>query len=130
MMIKKQKIYQPPDSSRESRMLLIAIGVIILGFLGYVFSGHSPAGYFFSHAGGLGILGLFGSLSGHLARKKGYGYWPAYFWGFAFPAAIGIISVVVVHSLGGGGCGGIVSIAAAMVVIVVYALVKRRTGIR
>jgi hypothetical protein len=114
--------------SLRRRMILLAIGVIILGFIGYVFSGHSRVGYVFAHAGGLGILGLFGSLSGSLARKKGYGYWPAFFWGFAFPAVIGIISVVVVHSLGGGGCGGIVSLAAALVVIIVYVLVKHRTG--
>ncbi len=126
----KSKIESKINISLERRILLLAIGVIILGFLGYVFSGHSPAGYFFSHAGGLGILGLFGSLSGSLARKKGYGYWPAYFWGFAFPAIVGIISVVVVHSLGGSGCGGIVSLATALVVIVVYALIKRRTGIK
>lgn len=110
----------------ERRILLLAIGVIILGFIGYVFSGHSWVGYVFSHAGGLGILSLFGSLSGHLARKKGYGYWPAYFWGFAFPAAIGIISVVVVHSLGGGGCGGIVSLAAGIVIVIFCYCLKNR----
>jgi hypothetical protein len=112
--------------SLRRRMFLFAIVAIILGFSGFLISGHGLAGYVFAHAGGLGILGLFGSLSGHLARKKGYGYWPAYFWGFAFPAIIGIISVVVVHSLGGGGCGGIVSLAAGIVIVIFYYCLKNR----
>lgn len=111
-------------SSSERRIIFIAVFAIILGFLGFQISGHGLASYIFAHVGALGVLSLSGSLSGCMARRKGYGYWSAYFWGFAFPAIIGVISVVVVHALGGGGCGGIVSIAAALVVIII--LLKRK----
>ena len=111
------------------RLLLAAIFAIILGFFGFLISGHSTEGYVFAHVGGLGILSILGSLSGYLARKKGYGYGVAYFWGFAFPAITGIVAVVVIHSTGGGGCGGIVSLTLGLLVVIVYTLIRPRTDI-
>lgn len=110
--------------STERRIILLAIVAITLGSLGFLISGRSPEGYLFAHVGGLGILSLFGSLSGYLARKKGYRFGKAYFWGFVFPAIAGIVAVGIIHLAGGGGCGGIVSLAVALAVVIVYAVIK------
>jgi hypothetical protein len=110
----------------ERKLLLAAVVAAMLGSLGFLISGHSPEGYLFAHVGGLGIMGLSGSMSGYLAKKKGYGFGKAYFWGFAFPAIIGIVAVVVVHLTGGSGCGGIISLAVALTVVAVYALLKSK----
>ena len=111
-------------------MLLVSLGLLIIGCIGY-FS--SPRGllifYVFAHLGALGLLGLFGSAAGVLARKKRRGYWTA----FSLCSLLPIISgtaAVLVFWLGEEGnlyCGGSVSLAVAILVLISYLLAKKKT---
>jgi FtsH-binding integral membrane protein len=112
--------------SPERRLLLTAAGAILVGFFGFMIVGHGTEGYVFAHVGGVGLLSLFGSLSGYLAKKKGYNFGRAYVLGFVFPVIIGIIAVVVVHLTGGSGCGGIISLALALAAVAIYSLLRSR----
>ena len=111
-------------------MLLVSLGLLIIGCIGY-FS--SPRGllifYVFAHLGALGLLGLFGSAAGVLARKKLRGYWTAFLLGSLLPIILGIVAVLAFW-LGEEGhlyCGGSVSLAVATLVAVFYLLAKKKT---
>jgi len=107
-------------------MLRVFLGLCITGSAGYLFCSDLWIRYLFAHIGGLGIIGLLACLAGSLAKKKGHGYWRAFYIGFVPPIALGIISVCVVHALGGHGCGGIVSLSVATAIILFYSLTKKR----
>ncbi len=115
---------------REKWMLLVSLGFLIVGCIGYFSSPRGlPIFYVFAHLGALGLLGLFGSVAGVLGRKKRRSYWTAFLLGSLFPIISGIAAVLVFW-LGEEGhlyCGGSVSLAVATLVAVFYLLAKKRT---
>ena len=113
----------------EKRMLLISISLFITGSIGY-FSINRDLWvfYLFAHTGALGVLGLFGSLAGTLARRKFRGFWTAFSLGCLLPIISGIVAVLIFR-IGVDGhlyCGGSVSLAVALLVIVFYTLVRNK----
>lgn len=65
--------------SREKWVLLVSLGLLIVGGIGYFSSLRGlPIFYVFGHLGALGLLGLFGSAASVLARKKRRGFWTAF----------------------------------------------------
>ena len=82
---KKQNVQskEPGDGvTVESRILLLFLGLLIIGVIGYFALRNLWIGSIFTHVGALGIIGLLGGLTGIIAKKKGYGYWKAYLLGF------------------------------------------------
>jgi uncharacterized membrane protein len=109
----------------EKRVLLISLGILIVGCIGYfILSRGTLMFYLLAHLGALGLLGLVGGALGILARKKHRGYWAAFLLGSFLPIALGIMAVV--YSGGQFTCGGSVSIAAAILIFVVYLLAKKK----
>jgi hypothetical protein len=112
--------------SVQAKLLLLCLGLLIISIAGYLASHDLWVRYVFGHTGGLSIMGLFGCWAGALAKKKGYGYWKVFLFGFALPSLIGIISTCLVYALGGHGCGGIVSITVAILVVIFYYIIKHK----
>ncbi len=116
--------------SLEKRILLLSLGFLIVGSVGY-FSLHREVWifYVFAHLGALGVMGLFGSVAGILARKKHRGYWTAFSLGSVLPIISGIVAVFI-FLLGEESrlyCGGSVSLVVAVLMIVFYLLPKKKT---
>jgi len=115
--------------SRGKWMLLVSLGILIIGCIGYFSSPRGlPVFYVFAHLGALGLMGLFGIAAGVLARKKRRGYWTAFSLGSLLPIISGIAAVLVFW-LGEEGnlyCGGSVSLAVAILVAVFYLLAKEK----
>lgn len=111
-------------------MLLVSLGLLIVGGIGYFSSFRGlPVFYVFTHLGALGLLGLFGYAVGVLARKKRRGFWTAFSLGSLLPIISGIAGVLVFW-LGEEGhlyCGGSVSLVIATLVAVFYLLAKKKT---
>lgn len=111
---------------REKRVLLISLGILVVGCIGYlILSRGTLIFYLLAHIGALGLLGLVGGTLGILARKKHRGYWMAFFLGSFLPIALGIIAIV--YSGSQFTCGGSVTLAAAILIFVVYLLAKKKT---
>lgn len=123
-MFKKRE--QDDGITIEGRILLLFLGLLIFGLVGYFALHNLWVRYIFAHIGGLGIIGPFGCWAGSIANKKGYRYWTAFFFGFVIPVIIGVFSVFLVRTLGGRGCGGIISIVAAILVVICYYFAKQR----
>ena len=107
----------------ERRILLLFLGLLLIGVMGYLALPNLWIGSIFAHVGGLGIIGLLGGFVGIIAKKKGYGYWKAFLLGFILPIFLGIISVLLVEPI---SCGGSPSIAAALLIVIFYSFTKRR----
>jgi len=111
---------------KDDKVLLLFLSLLVIGIAGYVLFADLWIRYVFAHIGGLAVIGLIACWAGAIAKKKGRGYWGAFFLGLVTPIMLGISSVGVVHTLGGRGCGGIVSLSVAIAVILYYSLVKKR----
>ena len=109
--------------TRESRIHLLFLGLLIIGVIGYLAFRNLWTGSIFAHVGGLGIIGLIGGFVGIIAKKKGYDYWRAFILGFILPIILGVIAVLLVEPM---SCGGSPSIAAALLIVIIYSFIKRR----
>ena len=110
----------------EKRVLLISLGALIVGCIGYFSSPRGlPIFYVFAHLGALGLLGLIGGAVGILARKKGRDYLTALALGSLLPIAAGLVAVAMVGRP--IPCGGLVSLAVAFLVAVAYISAKKKT---
>ena len=106
----------------ESKILLLFLGLLIIGVIGYFALRNLGINNVFAHIGGLGIIGLLGSLGGIIAKKKGYGYWKAFLFGLFLPILVGVIAVLLTTF----SCGGSPSLAVALLIIIIYSIIKRR----
>ena len=110
---------------------LVSLGLLLVGALGYfsLSRGHWIF-YLFAHLGALGVMGLFGSLTAWLARRKSRNLPAAFALGFAFPVLAGIAAVLVFYLAVDGNwyCGGSVSLAAAVLVTLYYLVVKKASA--
>jgi len=52
----------------ESRIILLFLGLLIIGVIGYFSLGKFWIDSIFAHVGGLGIIGLLGGLAGIIAK--------------------------------------------------------------
>lgn len=126
---------QPERTSQGVRRksncsLWLFLGLLIIGAVGYfTLRGHWSF-YGFSHAGAIGVLGLFGVAAGTIARAKGRGYNLAFLLGFVLPIVLGVAAVFAVRIAGGEGtpfyCGGSVSLAVAILIIIGYSVLRKR----
>ena len=107
----------------ESWIFLLFLGLLIIGVIGYFALRNLGINNVFAHIGGLGIVGLLGSLAGIIAKKKGYGYWKAFLFGLFLPILVGVIAVLLPQTF---SCGGSPSLAAALLIIIIYSLIKRK----
>ena len=124
---KKQNVRSGDGFKMASRILLIFLGLLIIGAIGYFTSGDPFMDPIFAHAGGLGILGLLGGLAGNIAKKKGYSFWKAFLLGSVLPIILGVIAVLSIEPM---SCGGTPSITAALLIVIIYSFPKRRDVIR
>jgi len=107
----------------DGKVQLLFLGLLIIGVIGYFALRNLGINNVFAHIGGLGIIGLLGSLAGIIAKKKGYGYWKAFLFGLFLPILIGVIAVLLPQTF---SCGGSPSLAAALLIIIIYSLIKRK----
>jgi len=107
----------------ESRIILLFLGLLIIGVIGYFSLGKFWIDSIFAHVGGLGIIGLLGGLAGIIAKKKGYDYWKAFLLVFILPIILGFIAVLLVQPM---SCGGSVSLAVALIMVIIYSFTKRK----
>ena len=107
----------------ESRILLLFLGLLIIGVIGYFALSSAGTDSIFSHVGGLGIIGLLGGVTGIIAKKRGYDYLKAFLLGFVLPIVLGIIAVLLVEPM---SCGGSISLGAALLIVIISSLTKRR----
>ena len=108
----------------ESRILLLFLGLLIIGVIGYFTLHNIGIHTVFAHIGGLGIIGLLGGLTGIIAMKKGYGYWKAFLLGLILPVLVGVIAVLLTQTF---SCGGSPSLGVALLIVIIYSLIKRRS---
>jgi hypothetical protein len=117
------------DISFESKLHLLFLGLLSIGFVGYFALRKLWIGFALGHAAALGIMGFYGSLAGAIAKKKGYSYNRAFQIGFFLPIILGGISALFFLPSGPRGlpltCGGWVSLAAGIVVVISYSFVKK-----
>ena len=121
----KQNIQNKESSNGimiESRILLLFLGLLIIGVIGYLALRNIWIGSIFAHVGGLGIIGLLGGLTGIIAKKKGYGYRKAFLLGLIIPIFSGIIAVLPDEAF---SCGGSPSLGVALLIVIIYSLIKR-----
>jgi hypothetical protein len=115
---------------RKTNILFLSLGLLIIGTAGYFLSPRGlPLFYVFAHLGALGVMGLFGSLAGVLARKKHRDYWLAFSFGALLPIITGGVAVLIFW-LGKEGqlyCGGSISLAVAVLIVVFYLLIKNKS---
>jgi hypothetical protein len=115
---------EPGDRIKiDGRILLLFLGLLIIGIIGYFALRNLWIGSIFAHIGGLGIIGLLGSLTGILAKKKGYDYWKVFLLGLILPIFLGVIAVLLTQTY---SCGGSVSLAAALFILIIYSFTKRK----
>jgi hypothetical protein len=112
----------------ESKIHLIFLGLLSVGFVGFFALRTSWIGLFFAHTAALGIMGFYGSLAGAIARSKGYRYWRAFQIGFFLPIILGAISAFIFVPEGNLPltCGGWVSLAAGIVIVLFCSLIKKK----
>lgn len=112
----------------QNRLLFLFLGLLVAGTAGFFIYRGLLIGYISAHVGTLGVMGLAGITSGAIARKKGYSYWWAFSFGFAFPTLLGLLAVLVFYFLRGVVyCGGSVSLAAALVALFCYSVARKRS---
>jgi hypothetical protein len=112
--------------SLEKQVLLVSLGVLIVGCIGYFVLPRGPLiFYVFAHVGALGLLGLIGGAVGILARKKGRGYLTALLLGSLLPIVSGLVAVAMIR--GEKPCGGSVSLAVAALVVLAHLFTKKKT---
>lgn len=115
------------ETPLERRLLMVALGLLIVGLIGYFAVPRGPlVFYVFAHVGALGLMMLIGAGVGVLARKKGRVYLTGFLLASALPIAAGLIAVAIVAPP--VYCGGSVSLAAAVLVLLGYLLPKRKTA--
>jgi len=118
------------DISFESKLHLLFLGLLSIGFVGYFALRKLWIGFVLGHAAALGIMGFYGCLAGAIAKKKGYSYGRAFQIGFFLPIILGGISAFLFLPSGPRGlpltCGGWVSLAAGIVVVISYSFLKKR----
>ena len=127
-----QYMNQKEDSkatSSEKSIIVFSIGFFVVGTVGYfALQRDNWIFYFFAHLGALGVMGLFGSVAGVLARKKNRSYWLAFSLGFLLPIILSIVAVLI--SLWGVNgqlfCGGTVSLIVAIIIVIFYSFLKKR----
>ena len=116
--------------SRERAALLLSLGALIVGSVGY-FTLQRDAWifYFFAHLGALGVMGLFGCAAGALARNKQRSYGIAFSLGFLVPIVSGAVAVLIFLWGVNGNlyCGGSVSLLVAVPIVVFYLLARKKT---
>ncbi len=107
----------------ENRIILLFLGLLIIGVIGYLTLRNLLIGSIFAHVGGLGIIGVLGGFVGIIAKNKGYDYWKAFLIGFILPIIVGFIAVLLVEPI---SCGGSPSLAAALIIVIIYSFTRRR----
>jgi hypothetical protein len=107
----------------EGGILLLFLGLLIIGVIGYFALRDLGIDSISSHVGGVGIIGLLGGLTGIIAKKKGYDYWKAFLLGFVLPIVLGVIAVLLVQPM---SCGGSVSLGVALLIVIISSFAKRR----
>lgn len=107
----------------EIRILLLFLGLLIIGVIGYFALRNLWIGSIFAHVGGLGVMGILGGLTGIIAKNKGYGYWKAFLPELILPILLGVIAVLLIPTF---SCGGSPSLGVALLIVIVYSLIKRR----
>ena len=116
--------------STQKKMSLAALGLLVIGSIGYFVLSRDLWGfYFFAHLGALGVMGLSGSVAGALAQRKSRSFWRAFALGAILPIIAGIVAVLI-FLWGVNGrlfCGGSVSLAIAVLVALYYLLVSKKT---
>lgn len=117
-------------ADRKIKVFLIALGLLIVGIIGYLALYNFPVMYLFSHMGALGLIGLFGVLTGFISEKKGRSFWRAFSLNFFIPIILGLFAVILVYFMKGGGnaiyCGRSVSLAADIIFVISYLIVSKR----
>ena len=114
------------DFPMERKMPLLFLGMLIISIVGYFEFKDHWVGVFTNHLGGLGIIGLFASLSGIIAKKKGYNYRKVFVLSFILPIILGLdVSFMLFFLAGVEYCGGGVVLAAALIAII-YSIIKYR----
>lgn len=111
----------------------LSLGLLVAGAAGYFTLSRGDWLFLVSaHAGALGVLGLLGSATGALARKKKRGFYPAFATGVVLPVVLGLAAVAIFYFRDGGQlyCGGAVSLPVSLAVLGVFALVRSKPGAR
>ncbi len=113
----------------ESKVQLLFLGLLSIGFVGYFAMRESWIGFIFAHTAAISIMGFFGCLAGAIAQKKGFRYRKAFQIGFFLPIILGGISAFLFVPAGRGNlpltCGGWVSLATGIFVVGAYFMIKK-----
>jgi hypothetical protein len=114
----------------ESKLHLLFLGLLSLGFIGYFVFKHHWIGFIFAHTAALSIMGFYGCLAGVIAKKKGYAYRKAFQIGFFLPIVLGAISAFLLGPSVERSllltCGGWTSLAAGIVIVLFYSFVRKK----
>ena len=106
-------------------ILLIILIALAIGIGGYLLvSRGTLTSYFLAHLGALGILGLFGWVTGLIAVKKGRHFYSA----FLLTSMLSILSGVSVVLIVGDSvtCGGSISLATAVIILAIISFFKKK----
>jgi hypothetical protein len=107
----------------ENRVLLLFLGLLVIGVIGCFALRSLWMGSIFAHVGGVGIIGILSSLTGIIAKKKGYSYWKVFLIGLILPVCLGVIAVLLIEPI---SCGGSPSMGVALLLVIICSLIKRR----
>ena len=86
--------------SKETKLLIIFVGLFIAGIVGYLSFKNLPTGYILAHIGAFGLIGILAYLTGIIARKKDLNHWRAIGINIVMPIAISIAFVLITFYTG------------------------------
>jgi hypothetical protein len=104
-----------------NQLELIFLGVLSLSFLGFFIFRGSWIGYVFAHTAGLSMMVFYASLTGVIARWKGFNHRLAFRTALLAPIILGIISAFVLPATVDGmipiTCGGWTALGTGLIVV-------------
>ena len=104
----------------SGRIPLVFTLLFLVSLIGYFSTESHLIKITFAHLGGLGIVGILGSIAGVIATKKGYTYLKVLSLVLILPILLGSIAVILFKPI---SCGGSISFAVALLLFLYYLLV-------
>lgn len=107
----------------ENKVLMLFIGLSLVGIIGYIESTNDLLSFIFAHAGGLGIIGIIGSLTANIAKNKGYSYLITIVSGIILPVSLGFFTFILLEKI---SCGGSPSLAGSLLILIIFSFKKSK----
>lgn len=116
--------------SIQFKNVLVFLGLLVVGIVGFFAARGSMLGYLFAHAGAVAITGLLACAAAAIAKSKGYRYGPAFAVTLLLPLFLGALGVCLLYFAQENAttlaCGGSVSLAGSVLVVLGYAVWRRK----